>query len=73
MIKYESILKKTRPYTTILADKQAHRLNHCYMIVSEDVLACEALCQLATRVILCKLNDCGECNDCIRVEDGAHS
>lgn len=73
MIKYENILKKTRPYQTILSDKVGGQLNHCYMIIAEDTTACDGLCQLACRTILCKNNDCEKCNDCLRVEKDSHT
>lgn len=73
MIAYEDLLKQTKPYRTLINDRERRELCHCYMIVAEDALACKGLCFLAARLLLCKHNDCGECSDCIRVEDLTHS
>ncbi len=73
MINYEQLLKKSKPYQTILKDKQNSMLGHCYMFITEDEIACKTLCRLACRVILCQNNDCGVCLNCQKVEDEMHS
>lgn len=73
MIKYENILKNTQPYKTIFNDKIAGRLGHCYMFLTEDEIACDVLCKLACRVVLCQNDDCGICNNCMRIENDSHS
>ena len=55
MIKYEELLVNTKVYKALESDLLEDRLNHCYMIMSEDALAVDGLCTLFARKILCKL------------------
>ena len=54
MIKYEELLVNTKVYKALESDLLEDRLNHCYMIMSEDALAVDGLCTLFARKILCK-------------------
>lgn len=73
MIKYEALLKQSQPYQIILKDKKSKMLSNGYMIIGEDSVAVDKLCDLACRIILCQNDDCGVCLNCKRVEDDAHS
>ncbi|MDE7337353.1 MAG: hypothetical protein K2N32_04490, partial [Clostridia bacterium] len=72
MIKYEELLVNTKVYKALESDMLEGRLNHCYMIMSEDALAVDGLCTLFARRILCKDGGCGKCLTCKKVEDGNH-
>ncbi len=72
MIKYEELLVNTKVYKALESDLLEDRLNHCYMIMSEDALAVDGLCTLFARKILCKDGGCGNCIACQKVEDGNH-
>ena len=72
MVKYEELLENTKVYKALDGDILDGRLNHCYMIMSEDALAVDGLCTLFARRILCKDGGCGKCISCQKVEDGNH-
>ena len=72
MIKYSELLENTKVYKALDSDIREGRLNHCYMIMSEDALAVDGLCTLFARRILCKDGGCGKCISCKKVEDGNH-
>ena len=73
MIEYEELLRETRAFRTLAADKRAGSLNHCYLFLTEDTAALDGLIRLAARTVLCGADGCGVCNDCLRVEHGNHS
>mgnify|MGYP000122192207 CR=1 FL=1 len=73
MIDYQALLSNTKPYQALLADKRNNRLGHCYMIISEDELACDSLCMMFARAILCDNDGCGDCLSCTRVENKSHA
>ena len=52
MIKYEELLVNTKVYKALESDLLEDRLNHCYMIMSEDALAVDGLCTLFARKYL---------------------
>lgn len=72
MIKYRELLENTNAYRVLDGDISEGRLNHCYMIMSEDALALDLLCSMFAQRILCKEGGCGRCISCIKVEDGNH-
>ena len=72
MIKYENLLKETKAYKTLYQDIKNGALSHCNMIISEDSIACNNLCLLIARAILCEHDNCGICKSCVDVENGVH-
>lgn len=72
MLGYRDLLENTRPYKVLESDIQEKRLNHCYMLTGEDGLALDNLITLFAEKILCPKGGCGQCTDCLKVEDGNH-
>ena len=72
MIAYENLLKKTRVYEALKQDVKLGNISHCIMVVSEDEIACKALCKLLARMLLCDNDDCGICKSCKDVENDVH-
>ncbi|MDE6189664.1 MAG: hypothetical protein K2G37_05210 [Clostridia bacterium] len=72
MIKYRELLENTKAYKVLDGDIREGRLNHCYMITSEDELALDGICTLFAQRILCKDGGCGKCVSCMKVEDNNH-
>ncbi|MEG2562129.1 MAG: hypothetical protein RSB10_05895 [Clostridia bacterium] len=70
MIQYQDILRDTKPFLSVLDDKRKGMLSHCYMLLSEDKLACQSLCKMIARAILCPNDGCSACNVCLRVDSG---
>lgn len=73
MIQFESLLKTTKAYQTVMNDKKNGNLNHCIMLLSEDEVACNNLALLLARDIMCKNDGCATCYDCKSVEKLANS
>lgn len=73
MIKYSQLLMQSKPYKTILADKTNGLLGHCYMLICDDQTACNSLCTLLARLVLCDDDGCGVCRSCIRVDKDSHT
>lgn len=72
MIEFESILKNTKAYKTIMQDKHNSSLNHCIMLLSEDEIACNNLARILARDLICQTDGCGKCKDCVMLENMAH-
>lgn len=72
MVKYESLLKKTKIYESFKADKLNNSLNHCYLILTDDKLAREGLCRLCAKIALCPDGGCDKCSICEKINDGAY-
>lgn len=72
MTKTERLLKTTKPYLTVYADKMKGVLNHCYLILSDDDMARKGLCRLAAKVALCPNGGCDACDVCEKINDGAY-
>ncbi|MGN0772018.1 MAG: hypothetical protein ACI4MI_05490 [Christensenellales bacterium] len=73
MIKYEKLLRQSKPYMTVAADKSNGLLGHCYMLVCDDETSCSNLCTLLARLILCEDGGCGVCRSCLRVDNDSHT
>lgn len=72
MLAYRELLENAKPYKVLDSDISEGRLNHCYMLTGEDGLALDNLITLFAQRILCKEGGCGQCTDCLKVEDGNH-
>ncbi len=72
MIKFEKLLKETKVYKTLSNEAKEGKISQCVMIVSEDEVACQNLCLLIARMLLCEKDNCGKCKSCSQVENGVH-
>lgn len=71
-MKFEQLFKSTKAYNTVMNDLKNNTLSHCYMIVSEDGIACDGICELIARGLLCENNNCGECSNCTMFKNRVH-
>lgn len=72
MTETQRLLRESRPYTTVAADKKSGALNHCYLILSADDVARRELCRLAAKAALCPHGGCDKCEICEKINDGAY-
>lgn len=72
MTETERLLKNSRLYLTVSADKKGGVLNHCYLIISDDETARRTLCRMVAKVALCPNGGCDECEVCEKINDGAY-
>lgn len=70
---YRTWIEQTRAYRTLVADKQGRGLHHCYLCITDDTVALQALLQMAAQLIVCRNGGCGTCADCQRVEHNNHA
>ena len=52
MIDYKEAILKTRAYNTVLRDKEAGRLSHTYLLISEDQAYAKAFAKMLARIML---------------------
>ena len=52
MIDYKKAILKTRAYNTVLRDKEAGRLSHTYLLISEDQAYAKAFAKMLARIML---------------------
>lgn len=72
MSAFSDILSKSLPYRTAREDKLKGRLNHCYLVLTEDDDARKELCRMIAKVALCPHGGCGKCPVCEKIDDGAY-
>lgn len=68
----EEILRESLPCRTVREDKQRGRLNHCYLVLTEDSVVRSRLCRMIAKAALCPHGGCGKCDVCEKIDDGAY-
>ncbi|HIU97730.1 MAG TPA: hypothetical protein IAB15_04515 [Candidatus Ornithoclostridium faecigallinarum] len=68
----EEILASSLPCRTVREDKLRGRLNHCYLVLTEDDAIRTKLCKMIAKIALCPNGGCGECDVCEKIDDGAY-
>lgn len=72
MTETERLLKNSKPYLAVSADKKNGALSHCYLILSDDDVARKTLCRMVAKVALCPNGGCDKCDVCEKINDGAY-
>ena len=72
MTETERLLRASKPFQTVVADKKRGALNHCYLILTDDDEARTGLCRLAAKAALCPDAGCDRCEVCEKINDGAY-
>lgn len=72
MTETQRLLRGSKLYRTVAADKKSGALNHCYLILSDDDVARRELCRLAAKAALCPHGGCDNCEVCEKINDGAY-
>ena len=69
----EEILASSLPCRTVREDKLRGRLNHCYLVLTEDDAVRSKLCRMIAKIALCPNGGCGKCDVCEKIDDGAYT
>lgn len=72
MTETERLLRNSRLFLTVAADKKRGALSHCYLILTDDDIARKGLCRLAAKAALCPYGGCDACDVCEKINDGAY-
>lgn len=72
MKSYIDFLSDIKEWQELVAEKQANKLTHSYMLLSKDKVLLDIFSKGLSALILCKHGICGECSDCQKVFDGVH-
>ena len=68
----DDVLRDSLPCRTVREDKLRGRLNHSYLVLTEDDAVRAKLCKMIAKAALCPQGGCGKCGVCEKIDDGAY-
>lgn len=73
MINFLSLIKNSVSYKTIIADKKANRLNHAYLVITNDGTMGRNYVKALAKAIMCESDEpCEGCRTCSLIEQDIH-
>ncbi len=68
------IIKNTKAYNLLKADKNSNTLSHAYLLLCEDLLMLEDYAKIFAKLIMCNSGEiCNECRCCTLIDSKKHT